>query len=312
MSIRPALEALLEALQDAGIPLVASLAPGLPRAEIDAKMASLPGRLAAEVVEYFEWRNGLTLDREADVEFFPQGIPLSLDEAIAQYGLQRNVASQIAQQAGLPAGDIWNERWFPVFHNGAGDYYLTLLDAGPATRSPVHTVTNDERQPVLAHKSLTALIEHVGTRWRSGAYSISEDGVVTETTAAAPDAAGAQLALLRDPDESVRWSAVRALGDLRDQRAVPELIRALDDPAEDVATQAAASLGLIKARDAIAALIQALERSRPQTRNTSAWALGEMQAEAAREALTRALNDPMGMVRQSAAAALQRLDKKRR
>jgi cell wall assembly regulator SMI1 len=312
MSIRPALDALLEALQDAGMPLVASLAPGLSRAEIDAKAASLPGHLAAEVIEYFEWRNGLAADREADTELLPQGIPLSLDEAVAQYGLQRTVAGQIAQQAGLPAGDIWHERWFPLFHNGAGDYYLTRLADGNVAIAPVHTVTNQERQPVLVHPSLTALIDHAAAHWKSGTYSVSEDGVVAETPAAAPDTVDAQLALLRDPDERVRWSAVRALGELRDPRAIPGLIRALDDSAEDVATQAAASLGLLKARDAIPALIHALERSRPQTRNTSAWALGEMKAEAAREALTRALDDPLGMVRQNAAAALERLDKKGR
>jgi hypothetical protein len=99
MSIRRALDALLEALQDAGIPLVASMARGLLRAEIDARVASLPGQLPAEVVEYFEWRNGLTPDREADVELFPQGIPLSLDEAVAQYDAQRHFAAQIANQS---------------------------------------------------------------------------------------------------------------------------------------------------------------------------------------------------------------------
>src|SRR5688500_10671651 len=109
MSIRSALNGLLETLQGAGVPLVASLAPGLARAEIEAIAAPLPGRLASEVIEYFEWRNGLAPDREADLELFPQGIPMALDEAVAQYRMQRDVAGQIAKQAGMAAGDIWNE-----------------------------------------------------------------------------------------------------------------------------------------------------------------------------------------------------------
>lgn len=313
MSIRPALDALLEALQDAGIPLVASLAPGLSRPEIDAIAAPLPGRLPSEVIDYFEWRNGLAPDRGADLELFPEGIPLALDEAVTLYRMQREVAEQIAKQSGVPSDDLWHERWFPLFHNGAGDFHLTQLVPGLAAASPVHAVNNDDRQTTRSYDSLTALIEHVAARWKAGAYSISDEGVVEEAPPEkAPDAVDAVIASLRHPEEHERWNAARSLGELRDPRAIPGLIRALDDPVDVVAKQAATSLGLMKARDAIAALIDALERSGPQTRNVSAWALGEMTAEAAREALTRALDDPLGMVRQSAAAALERLDKKRR
>lgn len=313
MSIRPALDALLEALQDAGVPLVASLAPGLSRREIDAGASALPGRLAAEVIEYFEWRNGLAPDRGADLELFPEGIPMDLEEAVTLYRMQRDAAEQVAKQAGVPSNDLWHERWFPLFHNGAGDCHVTALAAGPAATSPVHAINNDDRQTSRTYDSLTALIEHVTARWKSGAYSISEAGVVAEAPAAkAPDAVDAILVSLQHPDEHERWNAARSLGELRDPRAIPGLIRALEDPADVVAKTAAASLGLMKARDAIAALVQALERSGPQTRNVSAWALGEMKAEAARDALTRALDDPLGMVRQNAAAALQRLDQKRR
>jgi hypothetical protein len=313
MSIRRALDALLEALQDAGIPLVASMARGLLRAEIDARVASLPGQLPAEVVEYFEWRNGLTPDREADVELFPQGIPLSLDEAVAQYDAQRHFAAQIANQSGLPADDFWHERWLPLFHNGAGDYHLTLLGRRRTATSPVHTVTNEDREPLPAFDSLTALVETVAARWRAGAYSLSEDGVLEEDKSgqdAGPVAA--QVALLRDPDEWTRCDGARRLGDLRDPRAIPELVRALEDPSDLVAKTAAGSLGQLKARNAVPALIAALERGRPQTRATAAWALGELKAETARDALIRALDDPLGMVKQNAAAALTRLDQKRR
>ena len=200
MSIRPALDALLEALQAAGIPLVASLAPGLSRAEIDAKVASLSGHLAAEVTEYFEWRNGLALDREVDLELFPQGIPLSLDEAVAQYGLQRTVAGQIAQQAGVPAGTIWDERWFPLFHNGAGDYHLTLLGPVAAGTTPVHGVTNDDRQTTFAYDSLTALIETTAECWKSGAYTHSGDGTIDEDRPAA-----AEIIRAHNP-ERMKWA----------------------------------------------------------------------------------------------------------
>lgn len=313
MSIRPALDALLEALQDAGSPLAASLAPGLSRTRIDAIASPLPGRLASEVIEYFEWRNGLAPDRGADLELFPQGIPINLDEAVALYRMQRAAAEQVAKQAGVPASDLWHEGWFPLFHDGAGGCHVTQLAAGPAATAPVRAVNSDDRQTTRTYGSLTALIEHVTARWTARAYAISEAGGVEEAPPLkAPDAVDALIAGLRHFEEHERWNAARALGELRDARAVPGLIRALDDPADVVAKTAAAGLGLMKARDAIPGLIRALQGSGPQTRNVSAWALGEMKADAARDALTRALDDPLGMVRQSAAAALERLDQKRR
>jgi hypothetical protein len=170
---------LLQELTKAGAPITAYQADGLTPREIDAKLNAPSIVLAAEVHEYFGWRNGLRIDRDADYELFPGGIVLSLDEAIDEYQRVLEVARRLSRDTGLAASLFWDERWFPLFHNGAGDYHVTLAGASSAT-APVYFVAQDDREATtVVYDSLTALLRTVAACFQSGAYAIV-DGVLTE------------------------------------------------------------------------------------------------------------------------------------
>ena len=60
---------------------------------------------------------------------------------------------------------------------------------------------------------------------------------------------------LQSPDDDTREEAARALGELKDPRAVTPLISALEDPNHYVRREAAKSLGRLGDERAIPALI---------------------------------------------------------
>jgi len=80
---------------------------------------------------------------------------------------------------------------------------------------------------------------------------------------------------LRHDDPNIRWNAARALGVLRDARAVEPLISTLNDPDPDVRRKAALALAKIRDRRAVEALQACSENDENQVvRWAAAWGLG--------------------------------------
>lgn len=88
------------------------------------------------------------------------------------------------------------------------------------------------------------------------------------------------IRLLSVPTESgilvVRSAAARALGDLRADEAVPDLISLLDDANEDVRISAAVALGKIRDEGSAGALVRAIGDASEPVRAWSVWALGRI------------------------------------
>ena len=159
MSIRPVLDTLFATLQRVEAPLASQLAEGLDRDTIAARLSSVPVHIAAEVVDYFSWRNGLRADRHVEYELFPEAVMLSLEEALTDYHLLRDIARKISGQAGLPASAIWDERWLPLFrHPAGGAYHVTVGDLTPIDRAPILSILQqDVSGASIAFESLEAL-----------------------------------------------------------------------------------------------------------------------------------------------------------
>lgn len=181
MTIGPALEALADTLRRAHPALASQLVAGLDRELIAARLLTLPVRVAAEVHDYFAWRNGLSLERTREEELFPEAVMLSLEEAIAEYETLRNVAAQVSRHAGLPASSIWDERWVPLFrHPGGGAYHVTIAGDEAGDRASIWSVVQEDPSSAsIAFDSLTTLARTVDECFASRAYTAKE-GTIEE------------------------------------------------------------------------------------------------------------------------------------
>jgi hypothetical protein len=180
MAIGPALDSLLDTLTRLDAPLARWLARGIDRADIGARLADLPLRLADEVYDYFGWRNGLRTPRDTDYELFPGFAMLSFQEALADYRMLLASAARVAERARVPATSLWSARWFPLFRSAGGDYHVTLTDADGAATAPIYMVVREDPESAyLAYDSLTSLIQTVTACFRVGAFQIV-DGLLEE------------------------------------------------------------------------------------------------------------------------------------
>jgi HEAT repeat protein len=109
---------------------------------------------------------------------------------------------------------------------------------------------------------------------------------------------------LRDKDEKVRKGVAYALGEIGDQRAVKPLIQTLKDIDENVRSITAEALGKIRDKSAVEPLIQTLKDKDDEVRRAAAWALGEIRDKRAVEPLIQALKDEDKEVRRTTVDAL--------
>ena len=112
------------------------------------------------------------------------------------------------------------------------------------------------------------------------------------------------------PSLLLRIHAVCMLADMKDERAVPALCKALKaDPSPLVRHEAAFSLGQLEFKSAVPSLLEAMANDNSVlVRHESAVALGSIGEETARLGLIERLRDPDQEVRLSAEVALADLD----
>ena len=109
---------------------------------------------------------------------------------------------------------------------------------------------------------------------------------------------------LNDEDLDVRIMAADALGTMKAETAIPDLIEALNDENSDVRMMAVDALGTMKAETAIPDLIEALNDENSDVRERAAFVLGTMKAETAIPKLIETLNDENSDVRENTVLAL--------
>jgi HEAT repeat protein/beta-lactamase regulating signal transducer with metallopeptidase domain len=117
------------------------------------------------------------------------------------------------------------------------------------------------------------------------------------------------ITMLGDPDEWVRMAAARALGEVRDDRALTKLVATLADDDWRVRELAVWALSEMKDARAVTALCSVLlSDTRVEVRRGAAEALGEIQSAAALPALRQALNDSEPGVKAKAAWAISEIE----
>jgi beta-lactamase regulating signal transducer with metallopeptidase domain len=142
---------------------------------------------------------------------------------------------------------------------------------------------------------------------RNAAWAIGEltNMLPNERSSAVPQL----IILLGDRDAWVRMAAGRAIGELRDDRAIETLIATLSDSDWRVRQMIAWALSEMKADRAVNALCAILlSDARAEVRRGAAEALGEIRSEAALASLTQALNDPESSVSAKVRWAIEEIE----
>jgi HEAT repeat protein len=142
---------------------------------------------------------------------------------------------------------------------------------------------------------------------RNAAWAIGE---LTNMAPAERSSAGPQLtALLHDSDVWVQMAAARALGEIRDRRAIESLMVTLSAPDWRVREMAAWALSEMKDRRAVQALGTVLVTdARAEVRRGAAEALGEIKSAEALPFLRQALTDPETRVSNKARWAINEIE----
>uniref|UniRef100_UPI0039C74D19 HEAT repeat domain-containing protein n=1 Tax=Scytonema sp. PCC 10023 TaxID=1680591 RepID=UPI0039C74D19 len=113
--------------------------------------------------------------------------------------------------------------------------------------------------------------------------------------------------LLKDSDTSVRYAAVKALGQMQAKEYAPKVVELLKDSNSDVRNTAANALGQMQAKEYAPKLVELLKGSDLSVRYAAAEALGQMQAKEYAPKLAELLKDSDLTVRYAAAEALPKL-----
>jgi HEAT repeat protein len=188
----------------------------------------------------------------------------------------------------------------------------TIKDAvkyGQATKGPddVYSITDQQRSRLdVAQKAADAL-GNIGAPSLDVLMAAFKDKDLNGYAAPGLVKMGAPavdslVVAMHDADADVRWEATNALGEIKDPRAVPALLEALQ--VKDIQWHAALALGKIKDARSVEPLIAALQNKDAEYREQVASALGELKDPRADAALTAALKDPEPKVLHAAANAL--------
>src|SRR5262245_20942895 len=141
------------------------LQPPLSLKEIQSTESKLPFSLTEELATIYQWRNGTKAESGELLEFlyfFPGFYFLSLEEAVRNYE-----ETEDAPQ--------WKKGWFPLFANGAGDFYVVPCKKKKTSASEIIGFLHGEPEQTAEYESLDAMIQTIEACFRQGAFFVDDD-----------------------------------------------------------------------------------------------------------------------------------------
>ena len=113
------------------------------------------------------------------------------------------------------------------------------------------------------------------------------------------------VALLEDPDPSLRWNAVSALGWMGVREPGTRIVRLLKDPVKRVRHSAAWSVGRLRVKEAIPLLLELFDEEGPKVDQSVLHALGKLGAKEALPRILDLLDHESEFVRREACWAIE-------
>jgi HEAT repeat protein len=170
-SLTQALEQILSHWQAKAPTVAQSLQSGLTRNQIETQLQTLPFRLPEEVYQLYQWRNG-SEDRRGlahQVEFMPQYVMLSLEEAIAEYkAIQEMLLFDFEDEEEVEESKTF---WFPLFARDS-DYYVIQGDFESKATAPIFDFSEVGLE--LRFNCLTDMMLAIAECFETGSYSIDD------------------------------------------------------------------------------------------------------------------------------------------
>lgn len=133
--------------------------------DIQLVESKLPFSFSAELFDLYCWRNGTESGEGVlleDTYFFPGFYFLSLEEAFQIY-VERKDAPQ------------WKESWFPVFADGAGDFYIIPCAPKKLDHTEVIGFIHGEPEQMIEYESLLSMIKTIEACFAERAFYINDD-----------------------------------------------------------------------------------------------------------------------------------------
>jgi HEAT repeat protein len=184
-------------------------------------------------------------------------------------------------------------------------FFLIFLAAGwlynPAVTDAQYTDSVSDQRPQSSLENSIANLKDSDPAVREQAAK--ELGKAREA-----GAVDALISVLQYDDVwSVRKSAAWALGEIRDDRALVPLMRAMSHKDWIIRFKVAEALGKLGDRRAAALLTEALQDENSRVYGEAIWALGEIGAERAVDPLIQAMGNELPAIRMNTAEALGKI-----
>jgi hypothetical protein len=158
--------AILEQLKKLQRPVVELLRPGHSVGVISQKLAACGLEPSRELEELWSWRNG-TLVAEGtildDLHFFPGFYLMSLEDSVEQYSIMRDDAR-------------WSSCWLPIFANGGGDFYATVLGRSQEEAAPVVGFVLGADEQDEEYRSIGSMFRTLRDCYEQGVFWLTDDG----------------------------------------------------------------------------------------------------------------------------------------
>jgi hypothetical protein len=183
--------------------------------------------------------------------------------------------------------------------------YLVLADPNDTVKK-LYKVQNEVTTIIVDREGV---VRYIGgfTTWTEMAKQVETISASEEDILMEPDLSTVQLATesLKGEKKYVRWKAARALGEMGDTSAVPDLLKALDDLDRFVRLHVMQALGKLSDKQAVEPLLEVVKRREDEGEAEIAiQSLGQIGDRSALPTLLDALNDKSKLIRQSAVKAL--------